>query len=160
MQAAPEFLLVSIPLSLVDWGGAHMVGALGLFVAFQNLLIHAPLRVHAGPLRFFYVDNRFHRIHHSAEERHWHRNFGLMFSIWDRVFGTAVEPLECEWPGTGVPGLAPTLNPIKFMLRPLTAGARPAENSLENQVRESREDAAHAAAPIAMLPTHQPEGAG
>jgi sterol desaturase/sphingolipid hydroxylase (fatty acid hydroxylase superfamily) len=31
-----------------------------------------------------------HQIHHSREERHLDRNFGLLFSCWDRLFGTIV----------------------------------------------------------------------
>ena len=29
-----------------------------------------------------------HRIHHSLEEEHWDKNFGDIFVIWDRIFGT------------------------------------------------------------------------
>jgi sterol desaturase/sphingolipid hydroxylase (fatty acid hydroxylase superfamily) len=29
-----------------------------------------------------------HQIHHSREERHLDRNFGLLFSCWDQLFGT------------------------------------------------------------------------
>jgi sterol desaturase/sphingolipid hydroxylase (fatty acid hydroxylase superfamily) len=31
-----------------------------------------------------------HQIHHSREERHLDRNFGLLFSCWDQLFGTIV----------------------------------------------------------------------
>jgi hypothetical protein len=29
-----------------------------------------------------------HRIHHSMEREHWDKNYGDMFVIWDRLFGT------------------------------------------------------------------------
>jgi sterol desaturase/sphingolipid hydroxylase (fatty acid hydroxylase superfamily) len=33
-----------------------------------------------------------HRIHHSPEMRETNSNFGAVFSFWDRMFGTYVEP--------------------------------------------------------------------
>ena len=38
----------------------------------------------------------WHQLHHSADPRHWDKNFGLMLSIWDRMFGTLVEPQPDE----------------------------------------------------------------
>jgi sterol desaturase/sphingolipid hydroxylase (fatty acid hydroxylase superfamily) len=35
------------------------------------------------------VSPRFHRLHHSAEPDHRERNFGMTYSFWDRLFGTA-----------------------------------------------------------------------
>lgn len=29
-----------------------------------------------------------HRIHHSADEEHWERNYGNIMPLWDRLFGT------------------------------------------------------------------------
>jgi sterol desaturase/sphingolipid hydroxylase (fatty acid hydroxylase superfamily) len=42
-----------------------------------------------GPLDKILVSPRIHAIHHSAEPQHHDRNFGMMFSFWDRLFGTA-----------------------------------------------------------------------
>ncbi len=44
------------------------------------------------------MDNRFDRIHHSVEPHHFDRNFGICFTPWDRLFGTAYDPLPGEWP--------------------------------------------------------------
>ena len=32
----------------------------------------------------------FHRTHHSLDERECHANFGEVFVVWDRLFGTAI----------------------------------------------------------------------
>ena len=32
------------------------------------------------------------KLHHSVARQHWHRNFGLTLAIWDRMFGTLIEP--------------------------------------------------------------------
>ena len=46
-----------------------------------------------------------HRIHHSTAEEYYGKNYGLTFSIWDRIFGTYAEPMsEDATPSTGVPG--------------------------------------------------------
>jgi len=42
-----------------------------------------------GLLGRFFISPRFHRMHHSTDERMQNRNFGGVFSFWDDVFGTA-----------------------------------------------------------------------
>lgn len=68
-------------------------------------LIHANIRTNFGALRHVLVTPQFHRIHHSIEERHQDKNFGVVFSIWDRLCGT-LHPHYDEYPETGVAGLA------------------------------------------------------
>jgi sterol desaturase/sphingolipid hydroxylase (fatty acid hydroxylase superfamily) len=38
----------------------------------------------------------WHQLHHSSAPQHWDKNFGLMLSIWDRMFGTLVVPQPNE----------------------------------------------------------------
>ncbi len=38
------------------------------------------------------VSPAHHQVHHSAEERHWDRNMGFIFAIWDWMFGTLWVP--------------------------------------------------------------------
>jgi sterol desaturase/sphingolipid hydroxylase (fatty acid hydroxylase superfamily) len=64
--------------------------------------VHSPTKLSIGPLWRVVCDNRFHRLHHSAEPRHHERNFGTFFPIWDMVFGTAYWPMKGEWPETGI----------------------------------------------------------
>ena len=42
-------------------------------------------------LRYFVVSPHIHQIHHSSDVRHHGRNFGVVFSIWDRIFGTYLD---------------------------------------------------------------------
>ena len=37
-----------------------------------------------------------HQLHHSVAEEHWDKNFGLMLSVWDWLFGTMVIPRKGE----------------------------------------------------------------
>ncbi len=104
LHAIPMFLLVGVPLSLLNFSSAATPIAVGLLMSFMQHFIHSPVKFHLGKARLLIVDNRFHRIHHSVEQRHWDRNFGIAFTIWDRLFGTAHDPKPEEWPAVGVPG--------------------------------------------------------
>jgi sterol desaturase/sphingolipid hydroxylase (fatty acid hydroxylase superfamily) len=73
-----------------------------ILLQLQASFIHSSSRIDLGPLRLFLCDNRFHRIHHSVEERHFDKNFGAFTTLWDRLFGTAWFPEKDEWPETGL----------------------------------------------------------
>jgi sterol desaturase/sphingolipid hydroxylase (fatty acid hydroxylase superfamily) len=49
------------------------------------------VKVNVGPLRWLIITPQYHRVHHSAT-RHSGMNLGATFSIWDRLFGTYVDP--------------------------------------------------------------------
>lgn len=103
LQYLPLFLFVTVPLSFIDMGGFALPAAIALVKAILEFYIHSPTRLSFGRLRALVVDSPFHRIHHSIEERHFDRNFGILFSFWDRLFGTCHMPAAGEWPDTGVP---------------------------------------------------------
>jgi sterol desaturase/sphingolipid hydroxylase (fatty acid hydroxylase superfamily) len=48
---------------------------------------------------FFFVTPGNHKIHHDQSEKNQHSNFGAVFSIWDRLFGTYVAEIEHFTPG-------------------------------------------------------------
>ena len=97
-----QILLITIPSSLIAVDAAPVVPAMMVLLYLQTSFIHSPTSLHLGPLRWLFVDNRFHRIHHSVEEQHFDHNFGAMTTIWDRMFGTAWMPAKDEWPDTGI----------------------------------------------------------
>lgn len=45
-----------------------------------------------------------HQIHHSVDPRHWNRNFGVKFTVWDAWFGTLYQPGKPETLRVGLPG--------------------------------------------------------
>jgi sterol desaturase/sphingolipid hydroxylase (fatty acid hydroxylase superfamily) len=126
LQILPNFLLVSLPLSLVQIDGPEAPVAVGLIIGFANMYIHSPVEWHFGPLRKLIVDNRFHRIHHSREERHFDKNFGICFSLWDYLFGTAYDPKE-EWPAVGVEDVPPPRTVAQYLLLPFARRQTPVE---------------------------------
>jgi len=72
-----------------------------LAIEWHGRITHANLRTNFGPLRYALVTPQSHRVHHSRERRHHDRNFGTLFSCWDRLFGTHWKN-ENEYPPTGI----------------------------------------------------------
>jgi sterol desaturase/sphingolipid hydroxylase (fatty acid hydroxylase superfamily) len=55
-----------------------------------QVLSHFDLDLHYGPvLGRVLVSPRYHRVHHSADPAQRCTNFGIIFSCWDYIFGTA-----------------------------------------------------------------------
>lgn len=71
--------------------GVHVV-----FVAFQFTgagLRHSHMWLSFGPwLSRVLISPAQHQIHHSVDPRHYDRNFGEVFAIWDWMFGTLYIP--------------------------------------------------------------------
>ena len=137
-----NFVLVAIPASLISADCGTVIPLLALFQWLQGVYLHSPTRVHFGPFRAIVADNRFHRIHHSLEERHFDKNFGILFSFWDRMFGTAHFPQPEEWPEVGLGDVGEPRTVREWLDLPLrlyrSGGAQPA-----------RDDDSHAASPAA-----------
>lgn len=95
-------IITLIPTSLIfiDYGPPMVI--VSAFTWFQAVFLHSPSRITFGPLRYLIADNRYHRIHHSKEVRHFDRNFAILLPIWDILFGTAHLPHKDEWPETGI----------------------------------------------------------
>jgi sterol desaturase/sphingolipid hydroxylase (fatty acid hydroxylase superfamily) len=63
---------------------------------------HANIKTDLGWLRYILVTPQSHRVHHSFTTRHWDKNFGSVFSIWDFLFNTQYKGWS-EYPETGIP---------------------------------------------------------
>ena len=118
VQILFSVVFITIPLSLIQVDGPETPFVVGFVVTLLSYYIHSPIDVHFGPLRKVLVDNRFHRIHHSLEPQHFDKNFGICFSIWDRMFGTACDPRPGEWPDVGVAGVEPPRTVAQYLLLP------------------------------------------
>ena len=66
---------------------------------FRNIILmmdfvrHTHLKLTYGRyLSAFLISPHYHQLHHSIAQKHWDKNFGLGFSIWDRMFGTLFVP--------------------------------------------------------------------
>jgi sterol desaturase/sphingolipid hydroxylase (fatty acid hydroxylase superfamily) len=65
-----------LPIRLLQW--------------FLQGIQHAELDWRFGPLYGVIAGPVFHSVHHSTERQHFSKNFGMAFSFWDFLFGTAV----------------------------------------------------------------------
>jgi sterol desaturase/sphingolipid hydroxylase (fatty acid hydroxylase superfamily) len=66
----------------------------GLVYAVFNAFAHADIALPRGldrRLRWIIVTPDLHRTHHSSDMREGNSNFGQIFTIWDRLFGTYVD---------------------------------------------------------------------
>lgn len=96
--------------------------AAGLVLLWLEMLAHSDLGWGYGPLGRVLVSPGFHRVHHSAEPTSFTRNFGFIFSFWDRLFGTAapsVRPAAYGAPGMWVPEsfLRQIVFPFAYLVR-------------------------------------------
>lgn len=132
-EAIVSLLLYTIPTSLIvaDLGPGLPFASLAIWL--HIVWIHSPTRANFGPLRALFVDNRFHRIHHSLEERHFDRNFGAFTTLWDRLFGTACFPEPGQWPAVGLAGIDEPRNVREWVDLPAryAAGEGPGDAALQ-----------------------------
>lgn len=94
---------------------------------------HANVRTRLGPLRSVLVTPQSHRIHHSVDVADRDTNYGVVFSIWDRLFGTQ-SPRDDTYPETGIDdpafpdewrdGASLLLAPIRHFAYPFRAARR------------------------------------
>ncbi|MGX7895636.1 sterol desaturase family protein [Tsuneonella sp. HG222] len=109
-----------IPLILLGFP-AWAVAASAVIRTWWGYFIHADLPWTLGVFGKVLISPAAHRLHHIDDERLMGQNFGGLFSIWDRLFGTfddASAHLRCK---TGIAGGSrPTLGELA---RPLEAAA-------------------------------------
>lgn len=117
LQALFSVVFISVPMSLIQISGPEAPAVVGMIMGILTYYIHSPIELNFGSLRRIIVDNRFHRIHHSMEERHFDKNFGICFSVWDFMFGTAYSPGN-EWPRVGLVDKPPPAGIGEFLVYP------------------------------------------
>ena len=89
-----------VPLFALKLQPVH-VAALAWLMMWYPRLYHASIRSNFGVLRFVLVTPQSHRIHHSLAAEHQNKNFGVLFSVWDRIFGTQSHDVDF-YPATGI----------------------------------------------------------
>ncbi len=95
--------IMFVPLFMFPLSHPAIMGY-GAVMIWYTRLIHANIRTNFGPLRVVLVSPQYHRIHHSIDPVHRDRNFGVVLTVWDRLFGT-MHPSFDEYPETGVAGV-------------------------------------------------------
>ena len=78
--------------------------ALPAEVILRNDWMHMNVAWRSNWIEWIFVTPRYHHIHHSADLPRHLGNFGSLLSIWDRLFGTRIDPDTVTEPltfGTG-----------------------------------------------------------
>ena len=102
----PMFLL-GIPAEVVV-----TVGAINLIYQFWVHTQHVPK---LGWYEWIFVTPSNHRVHHAQNDIYLDRNYGGIFILWDRIFGTFQEELAGEPPVYGIRGPLRSWNPVRAL---------------------------------------------
>ncbi|MBN9014230.1 MAG: sterol desaturase family protein, partial [Rhizobiales bacterium] len=65
-------------------------------ILMMDFVRHTHFKISFGPLNNLILCPHWHQLHHSVDPRHYDKNFGLLFSFWDRFFGTLCVPRPDE----------------------------------------------------------------
>jgi sterol desaturase/sphingolipid hydroxylase (fatty acid hydroxylase superfamily) len=65
-------------------------------ILMMDFVRHTHFKISFGPLNNVVLCPHWHQAHHSVDPRHYDKNFGLLFSFWDRIFGTLYVPVRDE----------------------------------------------------------------
>jgi sterol desaturase/sphingolipid hydroxylase (fatty acid hydroxylase superfamily) len=107
-----------------------------LFYFFGYNLRHSHIWVSYGPVvSHVLVSPAQHQIHHSAEERHWDKNFGFIFALWDWLAGTLYVPREHETFRLGIGGEERHFSSVRALY------LRPFQNLLRSRKSEGKDSA-------------------
>jgi sterol desaturase/sphingolipid hydroxylase (fatty acid hydroxylase superfamily) len=116
----------AVPLIMLGHMGVTWMPYLPLM--FLQVFSHFDIDFHYGPvLGRWLVSPRYHRVHHSADPAQRNTNFGIIFSCWDYIFGTAnadlTKPKAYGCPEMDVPDsfLQQFFHPFLLVLRSLGA---------------------------------------
>jgi len=92
----PQQILFNLPgvVALPLLVGAPMWLFMALLVeqVAQNHWMHMNVSWRSHWLEYVFVTPRYHHIHHSSDAKLHDGNYGAVFTIWDRLFGTYVDP--------------------------------------------------------------------
>ena len=88
------------------------VGSLNLLYQYWVHTEHIPK---LGWYEWVFVTPSNHRVHHAQNDRYVDRNYGGVFIIWDRLFGTFQEELGEDPPIYGIRGPLHSFNPFKAL---------------------------------------------
>jgi sterol desaturase/sphingolipid hydroxylase (fatty acid hydroxylase superfamily) len=112
----PLFMLGASPKSWVP---------LRLALDLISITLHSRITWRLGAISRVFITPWFHSFHHSADPRHYNKNFGGILIFWDQMFGTAMDapeqPAEYGLTDVKMPTLISTLWVPFRLLRQLYA---------------------------------------
>jgi len=88
--------------------------AIGLFNNLQNDWMHINVTWRSNWIEWLIVTPRYHHIHHSDNPSHYMKNLAALFTVWDRLFGTYVDPESVK--GELSFGIGEEVPPLRLVL--------------------------------------------
>lgn len=91
----PQQILFNLPYAamvLLVGAPAWLFAAILALQVAQNHWMHMNVSWRSNWLEYVFVTPRYHHIHHSSDAELHDGNYGAIFTIWDRLFGTYVAP--------------------------------------------------------------------
>lgn len=114
----PQQILFNLPVAFC-WPLLHHAPSWLLFAVlaetfFRNDWMHMNVTWRSNWLEWVLVTPRYHHIHHSDDRGHYTANLGSLLTIWDRMFGTYVNPEEVKKLSLGISEL--NSSPVRLAL--------------------------------------------
>ena len=100
-----------IPVFLIGVPSYVFVSVASINLIYQ-FWVHSEHIPKLGWYEKYFVTASNHRVHHAQNDNYIDKNYGGVFIIWDRMFGTYKEEDENEIPIYGIRGKINTFNPI------------------------------------------------
>jgi len=107
------FVILLVPAALLGVG-AQVIAVVAPLHLFAQFWYHTRHINKMGFLEKIIVTPSHHRVHHAMNAEYMDKNFGQIFIIWDKLFGTFQEELPEVRPVYGVTRPVRTWNPIKI----------------------------------------------
>jgi len=89
-----------------------IIAVVGVISTLWGIVGHTQIVGKLGPLEWIFNTPSHHRVHHGSNEQYIDKNYGNLFIIWDRMFGTFQE--EKEPVIYGLVSNVNTFNPVKI----------------------------------------------
>jgi sterol desaturase/sphingolipid hydroxylase (fatty acid hydroxylase superfamily) len=103
----PQIILTNLPITFLApvIGDASTTVIEGLIIAqvLTNNWMHMNVTWRSQWLEKLLVTPRYHHIHHSTDAALHDGNYGVVFSVWDRLFGTYLDPDDHKPKRFGIP---------------------------------------------------------
>lgn len=117
-------------------------------------LRHSHIYMRYGWFEKYFISPAQHQLHHSSLEEHWDKNFGLLLSCWDRLFGTLIYSRPDDNFVLGLPGASNQEYDAvwKLFVTPVLKAVRqfPGRSPSENPVLLLPDPAAAQAGPVRL----------
>lgn len=112
------FTITSFALFTFLGANPHLLSAIAQTIFLHQIITHSFLFRNTIPhyVSYIFITPTIHTLHHT--EKYSHKNYGFLFSFWDKMFGTFfIKDYEQE--NFGVDSLPSTHNPFKINLIPI-----------------------------------------